>query len=83
MLAVKALRLSRNDLAVQNPFFFPPHFLILSCPLPLEAGSYPPVHWHSAFWIRSDQNVYYLNGCVNHRDAWTADLRGMKYATMS
>lgn len=36
-------------------FFFFTHFLILSCPLQLEAGSYLPVHWYSAFHIQSDQ----------------------------
>lgn len=45
MRTVKALRLSRTDLAVKNLptpqlFFFFSHFLILSCSLLLEAQSY-------------------------------------------
>lgn len=61
---------------------FSAHLLILSCPLPLGAGSYLLVHWHSAFQMWSDQKVRYLNEWVDNQDHWTAGLRRVTCATV-
>lgn len=73
-VTMKTFRLSRNSLAVQNPFSFSAHFLLRSCPFPAEAGCYLRVHWHSAFHLRSDQKHLLMkqNEWIRENAGWLA-----------
>lgn len=73
-VTMKAFRLSRNSLVVQNPFSFSAHFLLQSCPFPVEAGCYLLAHWHSAFHLRSAQKHLLMkqNEWIRETAGWLA-----------